>query len=245
MSDKFWSDTGHYEFHNNTCYISCISLNTVGLCSGMQLSYLKSVWSFQGLSLSVFRVGQHCSTTKPTPFWGLPFRRSFQSGWWEHALFLALWALWIVSPVLFWWCFPWSWAVSLYSSHISTQSKTWDDSSAHSSLSSLIFCPIHSSCIGLPKLQILLSAWKLSPGRNLEQVYCSPWAFRIFWRSLLCAGCCPMSEKNCFIYMTWFSSCLRQEHKSSPCYSTMTGIESPVFFLIFTWKNRFHYFIDI
>lgn len=49
LPSNFGLDAGYREFYIVECVVCCIPIKNVGLCSGMQFSYLGSVWSFWGL----------------------------------------------------------------------------------------------------------------------------------------------------------------------------------------------------
>lgn len=99
----------------------------------------------------------------------------------------------------------------------------------------LIFCPEHSTSVFLNSKRLAslwfphpcAAAWKLGPGSKVEKL----WApLHLVWflslRNTILYSCHLMPGVICFIYFTWFCSCLRQEGKFSPCHSVMTGSQS-------------------
>lgn len=118
------------------------------------------------------------------------------------------------------------------SAHTSTQPKTWNDSSAHSSLSVQLSPLTHSiphilamltsqnsssfslTQLGLGFLSLHFSLVTLSRQKS-GAIIVFPLFVLISQGSLLYAGCCPMSENHCFIsFSSGFFNWLKLKHSS-------------------------------
>lgn len=95
-----WLGTGYCEVYIAGRVFCCVPIKNVGLHSGMQFSYLGSVWSCWGLlshfffyesrSRAVLKSRANFCSLLRTLYNVLCIIRSFYFGWWEHELFSAL-----------------------------------------------------------------------------------------------------------------------------------------------------------
>lgn len=143
----------------------CILLNILELCFRMQLRYLKTVWSFQGLLLSFVRWARAAftlvllfSTTEAKSSWVLYLITLFMVRFFQfncrNMNSSQLKNFW---PASFWWFFP-CWVFPCAHQYL----KTWKETSAHfwSSLLSVQLCSplsaaVFSLVLGLPILAVL------------------------------------------------------------------------------------------
>ena len=147
----------------------CILLNILELCLRMQLWYLKTVWSFQGLLLSFVRWARAAftlvllfSTTEAKSSWVLYL---IPCSWWGFSsLTVGTWTLpssRIFGLLLFGGSF---FPVGYFLVLINTHLKTWKETSAHFwssllsvQLSSSLYAAVFSLVLCLPILAVLAS----------------------------------------------------------------------------------------
>lgn len=158
-----------------SCWIFCISKNSLGLCSWTQLNYLETVWSFQGTSLGSSRAALSLGLTWHH-YWGktllriliLWIMRFFHSGWKEQALFIVLcnsiWGLFLLTlsggsfPSLIYMCW------SEFSWRIRGGSASLQKFSLYTVFSSLVSCLANSSCPSFSNSQLHILIHLTLPG---------------------------------------------------------------------------------